>query len=415
MLQKMPRLPALPLRMRVTLLFALMGLVMTLLFAGMVTFITEDYEGILVEEILRSQADDYTQRLQEDPDMTLPRSRRLSGYLQRKDGTSDVPKAFAALPPGIHETSHSDANGLHIGVFDTPRGRLFFVIDLKDIEQLESYMHLILVAVILLGTLVSTWLGWLFSGGVVRPVRRLADEIDGLPAQPTLTTLAARFPRDELGRLGKAIDDYQARLVAAEASERAFFADASHELRTPIAVVRGATELLLEDSADLPQLQPRLQRLDRGMQQVSELLDALLGLARHRVAAPETVDLRDWLGYCLGGFDVVRDGAVRLSLQCEPEPRVLPIHEAELVLRGIVRRLVPIGAGGTLAVVAGNGRIELWFIDDAAHAPDTPTRTQTSSDRRLGMTLIGRLATQIGWDVDDSDTISGHVLIRFTN
>ncbi|HVR80822.1 MAG TPA: histidine kinase dimerization/phospho-acceptor domain-containing protein, partial [Luteimonas sp.] len=266
----MPRLSALPLRMRVTLLYTLLGLVMSLLFAGTVTFITEDYEGVLVEEILRSQADDYAQRLQHQPDTALPRSRRLSGYLRRKDGSGDVPDALAAFPPGLHESARKGQEDLHVGVFDTASGRLYFSIDLQNIERLELHMDLILVAIIVLGTLVSAWLGWLLSGSVVRPVRRLADAVDGLSTQPERTTLAAQLPDDELGRLGKAIDDYQARLVAAEDAERAFFADASHELRTPIAVVRGATELLLEDAADIPQLQPRLQRLDRGMRQLSE-------------------------------------------------------------------------------------------------------------------------------------------------
>lgn len=409
------RLQIMPLRIRVTLLYMLLGLVMSLLFAGMVTFIAEDYEQILVQEILRSQAQDYARQLGDHPDAILPHGRRLSGYLRRRDGSGEVPDALAALPPGIHESPRKDEQGLQIAVFDTAVGRMYLSVDLMDIEQLEQHMALILVAIVVLGTLLSAWLGWLLSGGVVRPVRRLADAVDALPTRPTPTALAAQFPRDELGRLGQAIDDYQARLIASEESERAFFADASHELRTPIAVVRGATELLLEDSADMPQLQPRLQRLDRGMQQLSELLDALLAMARRRIGPAETVDLRDWLARSLGGLDLVKDGVLRLSLDCEHRSCPLPVREAELVLRGIVRRLVPAGAQGRLLVDAGPGTIELRFIDDAANATAAAESASSSSDLRLGMTLIGRLAAQIGWHIDDSGAIGRRVVVGFAD
>jgi hypothetical protein len=410
----MPRLPAIPLRTRVTLLYTLLGLVMSLLFAGMVTFIAEDYERVLVEEILRSQADDYVKQLQEHPDAALPRSHRLSAYLRRKDGSGEVPDALAALAPGIHESPREDEDGLHTAVFDTAVGRLYFSIDLMDIERLERHMQRILIAVVACGTLLSAWLGWLLSGAVVRPVRRLADAVDGLPVQPRPTALAVGLPHDELGRLGKAIDDYQARLVASEQSERAFFADASHELRTPISVVRGAAELLQEDGADMPQLAPRLQRLDRGLQQLSELLEALLGLARRRVGPLESVDLEEWLIRSLGGLDLVRDGAVRVSVSGARQHRELPTREAELVLRGVVRQLVPAGACGSLSVNAGDRAMELRFIDDAAPVGAAMSPSPGSSDRRFGMTLIGRLAAQIGWELDDSGAEGQRVVIRFT-
>lgn len=395
-------LEALPLRIRVTLLYILLGLVMSLLFAATVTFIAEDYEHVLVDEIMHSQAEDYAARLRDEPDTMLPRSSRLSGYIRRKDGSGDVPDALAALPPGIHESERDDEEGLHMAVFDTQVGRLYFTLDLQDIERLELHMDWILIAVVVLGTLVSAWLGWLLSGSVVRPVRRLADAVDGLSTSPTRTALAADLPRDELGRLGQAIDDYQARLVAAEDAERAFFADASHELRTPIAVVRGATELLLEDSVDVPAWQPRLQRLDRGMRQLSELLDALLGVARRRVGASETVNLRDWIAHCLGTFDAIRDGSLHLAIDGDPGACRLPTREAELVLLGIVRRLLPPETRGTLRVELGHAVISLQCADtDTAVATTAMPATITTSDRGLGMTLIGRLAAQIGWTIDE--------------
>ncbi len=427
----------LPLRTRVTLLYTLMGLVLSVLFASAVVFISEEYERVLVEAILSSQVQDYADRLERQPDLDLPRTNRLSAYLRRPDGSGEVPAGLAVQPPGIREL-HGSQDGVHLAVVDTAAGRLFFTIDLHHVEALERYLAFILLAVIMLGTLVSAWLGWLMSSGVVRPVRRLADAVTGLSTRPVATHLGRGMPADELGRLGAAIDEYQARLVSAEEAERSFFADASHELRTPISVVRGATELLLEDSDDMPALRPRLLRLDRGIRELSELIDALLRLARRRTSAPERVELREWLPACLATADSVRSGLVHVVVRGgdlvgrdqlqppEPQPDddlnpgdycLLPVAEAELVLRGIVRQLLPPGVAGQLLVTgwrtAGSGRtIELRFTTSATPQVRAVNIGPRPSDRRLGLTLIGRLAEQLGWRVDDAQADSGHVVVH---
>ncbi len=392
------RVLGVPLRLRVTLLYVLLGLVMSLLFAWTVRFITEDYENVVVAEILRSQANDYSARLGVEPDAILPRSRRLSGYVRHHDGSGEVPDVLAALAPGVHEF---EAQGQQAAVFDTDVGRLYFVIDLQDIEQLEQHMAWILVGVVLLGTLFSAWLGWILSSSVVRPVQRLADAVDQLSTRPARTHLAATLPRDSLGRLGQSIDDYQARLVDSEQAERAFFADASHELRTPIAVVRGATELLIEDGQDLPNLQPRLKRLDRGVRQLSELLDALLGLARHKVGSIEAVDQIDWLTACLHPTDAMRDGVVQLEVRGDNVRRALPLHEGALVLSGMARQLVPTGSVGTLQATILGDVLTLQLLDESGQAVVDDAAPAASSDRGFAMTLIGRLASHIGWMVDE--------------
>ncbi len=404
----------LPLRTRVTLLYTLMGLVLSVLFAGAVVVIAEDYEHVLVREILVSQAQDYAARLERDPATVLPRSTRLSAYLRRTDGSGSIPAVLARLPPGIHEADSEKEEGIHRAVFDTVSGRLYVTINLKDIEQLERYLNAILVAVVLLGTLVSAGLGWLLSTAVIRPVRRLADAVQGLPTRPLQTALGRDMPRDELGRLGTAIDEYQSRLLAAEESQRLFFADASHELRTPISVVRGAAELLLEDSQADPGMRSRVARLNRGIRELSELLDALLRVARARPAASIPVALHEWLRKCLAGTESIRDGKVQLTVEAPDEPCELPAGDAELVVLGVARRLLSPARSGRLDVAASCTSIDFRY---APHDGASATRgglQPRPSDQGLGLTLIGKLAEQLDWVIDESEAESGHVVIRFS-
>lgn len=410
----------LSLRARVTVLYMLMGFILSLLFACAAAFIVEDYERILVREILNTHAQDWAVRIEHDPGAELPRTEGLSVYVRHHgrspEEKSDIPAYLSALPVGIHQAEDGsaahDGSAVHIGVFDTIAGRLYFEIDLQHIEMREYQFFLMLVAIVVFGTLISALLGWLLSANVVRPIRRLADAVEALPSRPVLTELGRGAQPDELGRLSMAIDDYQSRLVSAEQVEQAFFADASHELRTPIAVIRGASELLLDDSAQAANLRPRLFRLDRGIRDISELLDALFILARQRPAEIAHVALVEWLGACLAGADSIRNSMVRFIVKGDEEVMSLAASDAELIVRCLVRRLIPPEARGLLeATVSARTMVFRFSESDSAPAPARPALSRFS-DRRLGLTVMGRLAQKNGWAIDDARIEEGQVSIR---
>jgi hypothetical protein len=399
------------LRRRVTLAFTLLGALLSVLFAGATIIISEDYEHILVDELLRGQAEDYTRRLTTHPEILLPRTHRLSGYLVRATGPSDVPAEYRALPPGIHEHESDEEDGIHIGVFDTRAGRLFFVIDLSDIERLERHLAKFLAAVVLIGTGVSGWLGWLLSGATLAPVRRLASAVDALPARAQRTALADGEAPDELGRLAQAIDRYQLRLAEADETERSFFADASHELRTPVAVVRGAVELLVEEPGIDEAIRRRVERLQRGTDELTDLLDALLRLVRRRVSEPSHVEAATLLRTVADRFEGA--GANRASFDIEATGTlVVPYDEALLVLQGITRRILAAESGGRLALRADQD----WIVIERTSGSEADASTSPSakgrSDRGIGLALLSRLAAQLGWRLEEPPMLPGRRCVR---
>ncbi len=378
------------LRRRVALAFTILGLLLSLLFAGVVIGVTEDYEHVIAAEILRGQAEDYGLRLSNHLPAQLPRTHRLSGY--RGD---DIPARYAGYPAGVSEDEASD--GIHVGVFDTSAGRLAFVIDLRDIEQLEYHLNLFLAAMVVVGTVFAGWLGWLFAGAALAPVSRLAAAVDALPVQPQATCLQDAVSHDELGRLARAIDGYQARLVEADAHEQAFFADASHELRTPIAVVQGATEVLLDEPDADPATRARLQRVERGMRELSDLLEAMLGIARRTPLRSEPVDASAFLGEAASAVAQSHPG---LAWQVEANGELqVPRREALLLLRGLSRRLLQPSVPGTLALRLDGPTLDLAFrANEAATAMDADRPGRSDTGRAVA--LLDRLAQRLGWELD---------------
>ncbi|MBL0039797.1 MAG: HAMP domain-containing histidine kinase [Xanthomonadales bacterium] len=395
------------LRARVALGFTVLGGLLCLLFAGAMVFIAEDYEHVLVDEILRGQAEDYGLRLATDPTTTLPRTHRLSGYLRTPEGASDAPAEIADLPPGIHEFEDEDDTGVHVGVFDIAPGRLLLVIDLSDIERLERHFTNFLIAIILLGTLLSGGLGWWLAGSSIAPVRSLAKAVESLPTEARRTHLAVGTNADELGRLAQAIDGYQARLVEADASERAFFADASHELRTPVAVVRGAAEVLSEQDDLDEATRQRIRRIDRGVGELGELVDVLLRLVRREPVEMIEVDIARLLHDGAAPIVASVDGNGLLVSVEATGSIVVPLREATLILQGVVRRLIPPAPVGTLLMRCADNAFQITFETTAVSRGEPVRPGPTRSDRGLGLTLVGRLATRIGWQVEERSSATG--------
>lgn len=382
-----------PLRRRVALAFVALGFVLSMGCAAVVAMVADDYEYVIAAEILRGQSEDYSLRLANGLPAQLPRTHRLSGYLAR-----DVPLRYAGYPPGVHE---DPARGdVHVGVFDTSGGRMTFVIDLSDIEQMEQHLHVFLAAMVVLGTALAGWLGWMLAGRALAPLGRLADAVDAMPTRPQATALRDRTSNDELGRLAGAIDAYQARLVDADAREQAFFADASHELRTPVAVVRGAIEVLM-DEPQPPAQEARLRRVERGMGELSDLLEAMLDVARRRPPQLEDVDAAKFLREA-GAAALALSPGVTLAVHAAGSLRLAP-REARLLLRGVLRHVLPHGAPGTLSLRLDGDALALRFEAagaDPAADPAESTPAATRSDTGSVPALLDRLAQRSGWRIE---------------
>ncbi|MGO4549700.1 sensor histidine kinase [Lysobacter sp. 2RAF19] len=362
------------LRRRVTFACAMLGLVMTLLFSAAVIAITEDYEHIIAKEVLRGQAEDYSLRIANRLRVELPRTQRLSGYLTRP------PADLARFGPGVHEDDRHE--GIHVGVFDTAAGRMWFSIDLGDIETLEVHLRILLAGMVLAGVALGGGLGWIFAGRALAPVKALSNAVDALPVAPSPTRLGESAPNDELGHLARAIDAYQARLVDADARQLAFFADASHALRTPIAVVQGVAEVLLDEPNQDPANIARLQRLDRGTQELAELIELLFGAARRAPVQRETMETAALLAESLAPWSDITTIDASGSFN-------VARRETALLLRALVRK--HLREATRILATRNNGQLS---VVDADAVRDPSARR---SDAGALSPLLAHAADRAGW------------------
>jgi signal transduction histidine kinase len=131
----------------------------------------------------------------------------------------------------------------------------------------------------LLGGLLSAG-GWLLAGAALRPVRRMSQEADAISLAQAGRRLAQPPGEDEIAQLGRTLNAMLDRIEAAFARERMFLDDASHELRTPIAVLRAELEMALLESGDPAATERSLRSALEEADRLTHLSEDLLVLAR---------------------------------------------------------------------------------------------------------------------------------------
>jgi len=199
---------------------------------------------------------------------------------------------------------------------------------------------LLIVVPIILGFVALV--GWLLANRALRPVGRMIDELEAITDG---RSLHRRLPAgggpepDELGRLANALNSLLARLETSFVAMRRFVADASHELKTPLTVMRAGVERALTDEQTSPDALVPLEETLVGVRQMTELVESLLTLARvdegRMELHTEPVDLGGVLAEALETAQILGEQAgVAVTLETPDEPVVVDAD------RGRIRQLV---------------------------------------------------------------------------
>ncbi len=231
-----------------------------------------------------------------------------SALVQVIDARGDVVAASAALrgepalvdPADVSATTRLTVTGVVKDEDDrylavaVPAADGRVVVAVQSLESVDtatsSTIGLLAVGDPLLVLLVAL-LSYVLVGRALRPVESLRAEATEI----TAADLAARLPvpptGDEIERLSVTLNDMLARLQASATAQRRFVADASHELRSPIATIRTLHEVAAADrGTDWPMVSTEVltetARLER-------LVADLLLLARSGPATPPAYELLD--------------------------------------------------------------------------------------------------------------------------
>jgi heavy metal sensor kinase len=160
--------------------------------------------------------------------------------------------------------------------------------------------------------------GFFLARKSLSPIALMNRQTQRITAENLSARLDVQSPRDELGRLGKTINDLLARLEASFNEQQRFVADASHELRTPLAVLRGETELALEHQRGADEYREALVLINDEAERLSRIVEHLFILARQPIDDPvlvtQTLSLNGIVRDCVRATQVL---AARKNLRLD--------------------------------------------------------------------------------------------------
>jgi hypothetical protein len=131
-----------------------------------------------------------------------------------------------------------------------------------------------------LAVLVAAAGGWVLATAALRPVERMRRQAADISEHDSDSRLEVPPTRDEIAALAVTMNDLLGRLHAAVDRQRAFVADAGHELRTPLAVLRTELELAGRRERTPAELRDAIDHAAQESERLSRLADELLFLTR---------------------------------------------------------------------------------------------------------------------------------------
>ncbi len=139
---------------------------------------------------------------------------------------------------------------------------------------------LVMAAVLPIALLLAGGGGWALARRALRPVGRMTETARRISAEHLAGRLEETGADDELGRLAQTLNEMLSRLDVAFKEMRQFTADASHELQTPLTILKGEIEVALRSPRGPEEYQRILKSALEEIDKIARLVEGLLLLAR---------------------------------------------------------------------------------------------------------------------------------------
>ena len=380
-------------------------------------------------------------------------SPKLDAVLMRTDGTVVTTTAasvaaslrrIAQYPPGdlaphtINIGPNSDRVRVIAWPVDQDGRRVGSVAVWTSTDPIDDFRALLLLV---FGVGIPAVVGLaIFGAGIVtrrglEPLRGIAKLATEIEASDLSRRLHPQSEEDELGSLSATFDRMLDRLQAAFERQRRFTADASHELRAPLSVIRAEADLALARERSAEEYARALESIAAEADHLEELIGDLLALARAEAGPPQiqtTVDLAP----------LVADAASRLSAVAETRGvRVEPAIDGEALVNGDPSALarVPLALvhngvkyakrGGRVSVKLsrnGNNEVHLAVCDDGPGFTQEGLRRATERFWRddqgrgrdgsgLGLAIVRAIVEQSGGTLElhNAPQSGAEVVARF--
>jgi signal transduction histidine kinase len=368
----------LPIRLKLTLVF--LG-VMAVLLAALGVFLSTQYSKGLnasVNDALQARANEIAGLLANPASERGSLREHGESFAQILDSQGQVVDASVGLLSRA-EASRATRRPLFV---DREDARLFAMptrnrrsivvvgVSLAENERALDMLNGALVFGISVALLLASLAAYALATAALRPVESMRARAATISVRDAQARLPLPESHDEIYRLGRTLNEMLARLEQGMEHERAFLADASHELRNPLAVLKGELEVALAEDGSRTQMRDALRSATEETDRVVALAEDLLILARaEHDALPlraRPIALRELLVTVTERFDDrARNAGRRLIIDVAPDQQLYgdPVR-LERAIGNLLDNALRYGSGTiTVTAAASDGQTEVHVLD----------------------------------------------------
>lgn len=284
-----------------------------------------------------------------------------------------------------------------------------------------------------IATVTSVGIGWLAAGRMLRPIHEISGVARRLSASTLHERIAMTGPHDELRNLADTFDDMLARLESSFQAQVEFAANASHELKTPLAIMRTRIDVTLADpQAKIDDLRDMAETIRAAIDRSDDVVERLLILAdtreatdkdpvelgavtrrvvgQHRRAAEEkalSFDLAIESGWVCGDSSLLErlvDNLIDNAVRYASRESVVRIHVGN-------------APGGVEVMVANDGEVidrrEVPRLFERFYRRET-SRSRATGGSGLGMAIVAAVAEAHGGSVAAEGPAAGGLRVTVT-
>ena len=339
-------------------------------------------------------------------------------------------KAVAAVGHGSFYKDET-VDGARIRVLATGigwRGALLVALPLKDVAKALSNQLLLLVLISAAGILLAAVLGLLVARTALTPIARFTRQTEAIAINPERIEDERLDVHggDELARLAQTFNRTLDALDSSVRAQRNLVADASHELRTPIATIRANLQLMRDEQLLSPEDREALRAdVIEELDELTALVGDVVELARGTKRSGEPGDVRvDEI--VAAAIERTRRRAPHLAVSSTIEP-TLVLGEADRIARAVANLLDNAvkwsPPGGTIEVRLRDGTLTVRDHGPGFQEQDLPfvfDRFHRARDARskpgsgLGLAIVRQAAEAQGGSVEAVNAPDGGALMTIS-
>lgn len=400
------------LRTRIIISFALFGAILGILYAAIIYLSLDQIDDHLIDTHLKEEMAYFAKNYRDQGEFPQPIAPQIRAYIGTETMPPNVLKMVEQMETGVHETHHHEEE-YHVLIQMVPELKkllylVYAVSDLELTERRHATILMVLVTGVVLMILLGLLIGWLTASRMVAPVVYLSQLVGNSNPENLPENFSGRFVNDEVGVLAKVLEQTMQLVNQFIGREQQLSRYISHELRTPVTIVKGAVTLMKEK---LPEeddaLQKPLKRIERSANNMEHIMEALLWLskdnrdihqAQQRAVVPMTREIIEQSRYLIGSKPI------DIELMVVDNPQIsIPTPLFQIAFGNLIRNAIENTLSGTICVQVKNERVvvsdngrglkseELACILQSRGCPDW---RQASG---LGLLLVKQICDRLKW------------------